>query len=388
MSISHSGLYGGRPVLAINGQTGIVTTTDLGLYSPQAYGAVGDGVTDDTNALTAWVNDLNASGKGAFGVLPANQYLITAPLPSITAGGVTIYGAGWAQTAFTTGSCISAGAGWVDSAAMLTLAGEGCELRGVMVDGGGHPSTLVAVTAGNCRMVSCGTHGVATNGVCVDVRTGGVSFWMDNSRINGINFPNTGIQINDTDAIICASKPVNNTANVVLLAGASGAVLANNHMTPGANGANSVFISGSPSHVQIVGNRFDNYLQSGIQITPTASTPNSIHITDNHFHSAVQTDNTYAAIALDTTASGVRALHIIGNSVYGSATNRPKWFVAAQKQDGSTPTNTTRLGTLGSLVAHNTAWAATAFAGNATPTMVRGNMTAVDGQTYTAVTDV
>jgi hypothetical protein len=136
------------------------------------------------------------------------------------------------------------------------------------------------------------------------------------------------------------------------------------------------------------GNRFDNYVRSAVQITPTASTPNSISITNNHFHSTIQTDNTYALIALDTTASGVRGLHIVGNSGYGSATNRPKWALASQVIDGTTPTNVTRLSTLGSLYNSNTMWAATTSFGNASPLVARGNLTTTDGTTYAAVTDI
>lgn len=354
--------------------------------SAKDFGAKGDGATNDTAALTAWANAINAASPGCRAYLPSGQYLITAPLPIITTSGVTIFGDGWAQTAFQKGSCITATTGW-SGAAMMTLAGEGIELAWITIDGAGRANNLV-VTGANCRLTEMSTHGTVAGGVAVDGQTGSVSLWMTSCRINGINFPNTGIQLNDTDAIIVGCKPVSNTYNVVLLAGASGTILANNHMTPGSGGANCVFISGSPSHIQIIGNRFDNYLQSAIQMTPTSSTPNSYHITDNHFHSTVQTDNTYAAIALDTTASGVRALHIEGNSVYGGASNRPKWFLAAQKQDGSTPTNTTRLSSLGSLCSGNTAWAATAFFGNGTVTVARGNMTATDGQTYAAVVDV
>jgi hypothetical protein len=377
-------------VAAEMNKVGLAIEAAYYFYNPKdsAYGAKGDGATDDTTALSAWIGAMNASAPGAIGVVPPGQYMISAPLPPITAAGVRIMGAAWAQTAFTKGSVISTLSGWSDTAAMLRMSGEGCDVRDLTIDGAGRPTTCVAVTAANCRF-GASVHGVAAGGVCLDAQAGAVSLWvLPGCRINGINFPNTGIQVNDTDAIILGCKPTNNSYNVVLLGGASGAIIANNHMTPGAGGANCIWINGNPSHVQIADNRFDNYVQSGIQITPPASTPNSIKILGNHFHSTVITDNTYAAIALDTTASGVRALQILGNSVYGAATNRPKWFLAAQKQDGTTPTNTSRLASLGSLVNGNDAWAATAFFGNANPTIARGNLSATDGQTYAAVADI
>lgn len=364
-------------------------------YNAKDYGAKGDGTTNDTSALTAWVNALNASAPGALGILPPGQYMITSPLPTITTAGVKVVGAGHAQTSFASGSCVSAGSGYSGAgSAMVTLGGEGCELNSIMIDGQGAAPGLIAISGANCRLVDFGCHGVAagTGGVpnvCVDVQAGAVSVWITGSwRVNGINMPNTGIQVNDTDAIIEGGKPTNDTYNIVLLAGASGAKIQGNHMTPGSSGASCIFISGSPSHVAISDNRFDNYVQSGVIIVPSASTPNSIQIVDNEFHSAVITDNTYAAVALDTTLSGCRGLKVIGNSVYGSATNRPKWFLAAQKQDGTTPTNTGRLASLGTICNGNVAWAATAFQGTGSPTLAVGNLTTTDGATYTAVPDV
>jgi hypothetical protein len=360
------------------------TTSDSSFINAKDFGAVGDGSTNNNTALTSWINAINAATQGALGLLPAGQYLITAALPSITVSGVTIIGAGWAQANFADGSCITANTGY-SGGAMLTLAGEGVELRGLTLDGGGRANNI-AITGANCRLFDIGTHGTIANGVGVDIQSGGSSAWVGDSRINGINSGTTGIQVNDTDAIIRNSKPTNCASGVTLLAGASGAQLLGNHITGGASvGANSVFISGSPSHVLIDSNRFDNYLQSAVQITPSSTTPNNIQITNNQFHSTVITDNTYALVALDTSSAGVRGLHVVGNTGYATGTNRPKWGLAAQTQGGGTPTNTTRLATLGSIFKSNNFWVATTMFGNATPSVVSGNMMSLDGTTYTSL---
>lgn len=369
-----------------------IVVSEAGLIASD-FGAVGDGVSDSTAGLAAWITRLNTASGGGLAILPAGQYLTSAPLPTITTPGATLFGAGHAQTAFQAGSCISAKAGY-SGGAILTLAGEGDGVEKIMVDGQGTASGLIVVSAANCRLRDFGLHGVAAGvggvpNVCVDIQAGAVSCWVTGSwRINGINYPNTAIQANDTDAIIEGGKPTNNTYNIVLLSGASGAKIQGNHMTPGASGANCVWVNGNPSHVAIDNNRFDNYVQSGVQITPPASTPNSIEIMGNEFHSAVITDNTYAAIGVDTTLSGCRALKVIGNAVYGSSTHRPKYFLSAQTQAGAAATNTGRLASLGTICNSNVAWAATSFYGLGTPTVSRGNMTATDGQTYTAVADV
>lgn len=61
---------------------------EAGSYAaPQHFGAVGDGVTDDTAAVQAWAT----ATAGAIGYLPAGNYRLTAP---ITCAQITIRGAG------------------------------------------------------------------------------------------------------------------------------------------------------------------------------------------------------------------------------------------------------------------------------------------------------
>jgi hypothetical protein len=350
-----------------------------------AGGAKGDGTTDDTAALTAWVGAINAAAAGVNAVLPAGQYLISSSLPAITTPAVTIAGAGWAQSNNTIGSCIVAATALTGT--MLTLSGEGIELRRLTVDGRNHPSVLVASTANHVKIVDCYLRGVAASGVGLDVQTGGTSNWVDRSVVSCLSASSTCIQVNDTDIQIINCKPQNAAYNVVLLNGASGAVIANNHMTPGAtNGVNCIWLNGNPNHVIINGNRFDNFVQSAIQSTPAAN-PFSTQITNNKFMSTVMTDNTFALIGVDYTNGGVRGLHISGNTGYSNATNRPKYFYAPQTQAGATSTNTGRTSTHGTLVNANSAWLVTSFF-NGNPLVARGNMITTDGTTYTAVTDV
>lgn len=57
------------------------------------FGAVGDGVTDDTAALTAFFNHANAN-PGVYHLLDAVTYAISSPLPPITVSSTRILGAG------------------------------------------------------------------------------------------------------------------------------------------------------------------------------------------------------------------------------------------------------------------------------------------------------
>ena len=78
--------------------TGAVATTvatELGRQwiSPEDFGAVGNGIVDDTTALTNWLNAL-MTGPNPFGKMKAVPYGITAPLPQINVSGIWIVGAG------------------------------------------------------------------------------------------------------------------------------------------------------------------------------------------------------------------------------------------------------------------------------------------------------
>lgn len=64
----------------------------VGYITPQDYGAVGDGVADDTTAIQNALNALSANGSTLF--FPTGTYKITASL-NATATGTTIAGNGW-----------------------------------------------------------------------------------------------------------------------------------------------------------------------------------------------------------------------------------------------------------------------------------------------------
>ena len=133
-------------------------------------GAAGDGATDDTAALAAWIGQINAA-QPPIALLPPGQFLVSYPLPPITASAVIIAGVGWAQQASTRGSSIFAGSSFAGD--LLTIEGEGVELRGLTVDGRNHVPTLIAVTGGHFRFIDSQARAVASGGVCIDIRSGG-----------------------------------------------------------------------------------------------------------------------------------------------------------------------------------------------------------------------
>jgi hypothetical protein len=355
--------------------------------SAKRYGARGDGESDDTISLTNWIHDINLGG--GVGYLPYGRYMVAASLPFIAAHGARIVGAGHAQANYARGSVISALPGdW--SHPMLTLVGEGVEISEILMDGQGRVPTLVRVRGANCRLLSMGTHGVQSGGVCLDVDSGATSIWIDNCRINGINRRNVGIRLNATDAIISKCKPTNNTHGFLILGGANGAQILGNHITPGsAIGENGIYITESVSHISIDANRFDNWVRAAIQITPGRSSPNNIMITNNIFYGIAAVDSAYPYIGVDTTYSSVRGLHIVGNAGYCSASSRPAYGLASIQQDGGIAQNPTRLKEMGSLFSANNFWVSSQMFGpGAEPTVARGNIVTTDGRVYSAAADV
>lgn len=91
------------PPVAPSGATALQKTTaadprNFVLTSPKAFGAVGDGVADDSGAINAWLNYIVANGGGTYIWTPgvyrfASQVTLARPVPAnitILASGVTI----------------------------------------------------------------------------------------------------------------------------------------------------------------------------------------------------------------------------------------------------------------------------------------------------------
>lgn len=90
----------------------LVSGEDTTMLNARAYGAEGDGVADDTNALKAWLDDQVETGRA--GYLPAGTYRVTSSLNyRDTTASLSIHGDGARQT-FLYGDFIGAGQGILD----------------------------------------------------------------------------------------------------------------------------------------------------------------------------------------------------------------------------------------------------------------------------------
>lgn len=75
----------------------------VGYVTPQDYGAVGDGVTDDTAAIQAALNAMPSNGGTVF--FPAGSYLITSML-TVAVTGTQLIGSGWGSQIMFNGASV------------------------------------------------------------------------------------------------------------------------------------------------------------------------------------------------------------------------------------------------------------------------------------------
>ena len=115
------------------------------LHSVTDYGAVGDGVTDDTVAIQAAITAAATAGGGDL-VFPANTYCITGPL--YVRSGVRLFGEGYGDA--------SSSASQPDAPATA--------IKWTGVDSGTDPMILVKATTGSEYVYGAGVDGIALLG--------------------------------------------------------------------------------------------------------------------------------------------------------------------------------------------------------------------------------
>ena len=93
-----------------------------GTVNVKDFGAVGDGVTDDTTAITAWVAQLNSSG--AIGYLPPGNFVVDAGTIVLTKSGCGIVGSGSGNN-----GNLQASGNYTAAATTVTIKGAGAGIR-------------------------------------------------------------------------------------------------------------------------------------------------------------------------------------------------------------------------------------------------------------------
>jgi len=112
-----------------------------GIFNVRDFGAVGDGVTDDTAAFAALVSQLNTNGGR--GHLPAGNYLVDAGTIVLTRSGCSLVGAGRGNNAN-----LQAGGTFTPAPTTITVRGTG---SGIRIQGQGVTIEEIRVTSDTAR---------------------------------------------------------------------------------------------------------------------------------------------------------------------------------------------------------------------------------------------
>ena len=293
-----------------------------------AYGATGDGVTDDTTALQAAVNAASAAQSTLY--LPAGTYIVSAPLVLPVGDGLAIAGSGWGTSIKlkAAANCFIFRMQAADTRITLrdlTLDGN-CTGQGTTgTSGGVDAAGAVACRFDNVHFIACRDDGIAFSGM-----TGGA--FGHNNRVFGCLFdqsmtstgPGRGISMvsSDENQIIgCDFEFLGgsggtgyNTAVAILDRAGTQFITACNFVGGATNNTKGVRIQDSAS-TKITGCNFDGTAGDSIFI---AGESNSVVGNTIFSPGQVGTANTASGIHLEYAAA--RNL-IQGNSLVSSPTN-------------------------------------------------------------------
>jgi hypothetical protein len=176
-----------RPTYAAESGAGVTQTNSAFLpLTPEHYGAVGDGVTDDTAALTRWVSAVNAS-TAPVSRWPYGKTYLCAPLPTITAANFTWLCHSTILTKVNTQSTVP----------QVAVSGANLQLAGLAINGNqsvfSTPQSYgLTLTGNNPTLRDVSVVNCSGDGLIMDKVVGGslTNVHVDNNAFTGAIFNN------------------------------------------------------------------------------------------------------------------------------------------------------------------------------------------------------
>lgn len=204
--------------------------------SAKDYGAVGDGLADDTAALQAAINRIKAIGSGTLKI-PAGTYKISSSALSLAASstGIAIVGDGYSATT------IQQSTASVD--VFDATSATGLILRGITFTGGG----VTLTSCGPTLIDACEIIGTGSS-VGLTLTTGGSAIIM-NSLI--VAASTTGIAITNFAGLTVFNSNVNGGTQAVLFSGSNSACYFNTCTFSGSQATGLKWASGSTGAVTV-----------------------------------------------------------------------------------------------------------------------------------------
>lgn len=319
------------PVMTVNGYPA------TGPFSVKAYGAKGDGTTDDTTACQAAITAaINAGGGTVF--FPVGTYLLSAAL-TVTASGIALRGDVRADTDNDLGSVLKAKSAFaganlvkVSQSGTPTQPLTGITVSGLTFDGNSKTGTSVNglyFCAYNSLVTDCQFGFMSGHGFYA-VGVSGATWNTYNTKVtSSISHDNGGSGFywdtftDDTMEQNCHS--FSNAVDGSFVAGTG-------HFIQGChnygNTQNGCTILNGAGAAQITGSEFESNGHYGIELRDTSGGAYSTLITGCDFHdNGGATNNTYDDIIISSQSAHGGQATIVGCTFGGGGTNKPRYGI-------------------------------------------------------------
>ena len=290
------------------------TVSGLDWFNVRAYGAVGDGVTDDTAALNSALAAANTAGGGTV-YLPWGSYLVSATIsipPNVFLVGQTAVTLNLWTSPPSTLSRIIAAASWAPSSATgivsilsKTPGGwaantQSCGLRNILIDGSLNTSTnlnglylvgpVYDVHLDDVMVYKAGHNGIQAAGQTETGISATFPYHQRYRRVTVANSVNSGFNLtNFTDSTLDNCLAFGGGANGFVLQNNSNTelVACRSEWNTGSTAGRGFDITGASGTITLIGCTTDQNLSEGLRIhaaTGQATQGGGIVVTGGKFH--------------------------------------------------------------------------------------------------------